>query len=171
MGQGRGDQHRSGPESTIPKIGVDYFFITSGGLKKRKELEMSDEALDKARSEGEVLKCLVVRCYSTRNIWGHVVPVNGADEDDFVVNCAVADILWLGHTQLIIKGDNEPALQALIARSLEAFRIKTAEDDNVTKIAKEDPAPYASQGNGGVEVGIMVLRGRFRTLKLCLEAR
>ena len=66
MGQGRGDQHRPGPESTIPKIGVDYFFITSGGLKKRKELEMSDEALDKARSEGEVLKCLIVRCYSTK---------------------------------------------------------------------------------------------------------
>ena len=171
MGQGRGDQHRSGPESTIPKIGVDYFFITSGGLKKRKELEMSDEALEKARSEGEVLKCLIVRCYSTKNIWGHVVPVKGADEDDFAVNCAVTDILWLGHTQLIIKGDNEPALQALIARSLEVLRIRTAEDDSVTKISKEDPAPYDSQGNGGIEVGVMVLRGLFRTLKLCLEAR
>jgi len=171
MGQGRGDQHRSGPESTIPKIGVDYFFITSGGLKKRKELEMSDEALEQARSEGEVLKCLIVRCYSTKNIWGHVVPVKGADEDDFAVNCAVTDILWLGHTQLIIKGDNEPALQALIARSLEVLRIRTADDDSVTKIGKEDPAPYDSQGNGGIEVGVMVLRGLFRTLKLCLEAR
>ena len=93
MGQGRGDQHRSGPESTIPKIGMDYFFITAGGLKKRNELEYTDEQLDKARSEGEVLKCLIVRCYSTKNIWGHVVPVNGADGDDFAVNCAVTDIL------------------------------------------------------------------------------
>ena len=132
-------------EPTTPKIGVDYFSIASGGLKKRKELEMSDKALEKARFEGEVLKCLIVRCYSTRNIWGHVVPVKGADEDDFAVNCAVTDILWLGHTQLILDGDNEPALQALIARSLEVLRIRTADDDSVTKIGKEDPAPYDSQ--------------------------
>ena len=56
MGQGRGDQHRSGPESTIPRIGVDYFFITSGGLKKRADLKYIDEAFEKARSEREVLK-------------------------------------------------------------------------------------------------------------------
>mgnify|MGYP002809226284 CR=1 FL=1 len=87
------------------------------------------------------MKCLVVRCCSTRNIGGHVVPAKGADEDDFAVNCAVADILWLRHTQLNIKGDNEPALQALIARGLEVLRIRTADDDSVTKIAKEDPAP------------------------------
>ena len=49
---------------------MDYFFITSGGVRKRKELEMSDEALEKARSEGEVLKCLVVRCYSAQTISG-----------------------------------------------------------------------------------------------------
>ena len=171
MGRGRGDQHRSGPESTIPKVGMDYFFITAGGLKRRDELEYTDEQLDKARSEGEVLKCLIVRCYSTKNIWGHVVPVKGADEDDFAVNCAVEDILWLGHTKLILKGDNEPALQALIARSLDVLRIKTADDDSVTTISKEDPAPYDSQGNGGIEVGVMILRGLFRTLKLCLEAR
>ncbi len=70
--------------------------------------------------------------------------MKGADEDDFAVNCAVADILWLGHTQLIIKGDNEPALQALIARSLEVLHTRTADDDIVTRIAKEDPAPYDS---------------------------
>lgn len=158
MGQGSGDQHRSGPESTIPKIEVDYFLINSGGLKGRKELEMSDEAVEKARSEGEVLKCLTVRCYSTKSIWGNVVPVKGADEDDFAANCAVTDILCLGHTQLILKGDNEPAPQALIARSLEVLRIRTADDDSVTKITKEDPAPYDSQGNGGIEVGVVVLR-------------
>ena len=51
------------------------------------------------------------------------------------------------------------------------LRIKTADDDSVTTISKEDPAPYDSQGNGGIEVGVMILRGLFRTLKLCLEAR
>ena len=48
MGQGRGDQHRSGPESTIPRMGLDYFFITSGGVKKRSELELDAAAIDEA---------------------------------------------------------------------------------------------------------------------------
>ena len=117
------------------------------------------------------MKCLIVRCYYTPHIQGHVVPVKGADEDYFTVNCAVADILWLGHTQPILNGDNEPALQALIARRLEVLCTKTADDDSVTKLAKEDPAPYDSQGNGGIEVGVMVLRGLSRALKLCLGAK
>ena len=38
-------------------------------------------------------------------------------------------------------------------------------------MTKEDPAPYDSQANGFVEVGILLMRGIFRTLKLCLESR
>ncbi len=30
MGRGRGHQHRAGTASTIPLIGLDYFFITEG---------------------------------------------------------------------------------------------------------------------------------------------
>ena len=32
-------QHRSSPGTTIPVVGIDYFFITAGGVKKRDELE------------------------------------------------------------------------------------------------------------------------------------
>ena len=35
----------------------------------------------------------------------------------------------------------------------------------------ESPAAYESQSNGGIEVGIKIVRGLFRTLKLCLEQR
>ena len=35
----------------------------------------------------------------------------------------------------------------------------------------ESPAAYESQPNGGVEVGVKIVRGQFRTLKLCLEQR
>jgi hypothetical protein len=41
MGRGRGNQHKrnQGHESSVPVVGIDYFFITKGGLKKRGELE------------------------------------------------------------------------------------------------------------------------------------
>ena len=96
MGQGRGGQHRFGRESTIPRVGMDYFFLASVGTKEGNGLEYSDEALEQARPEGDVLKCLVVRCCLTKSIFGHVVPVKGADGDDFAVNATVAVSLWLG---------------------------------------------------------------------------
>ena len=39
------------------------------------------------------------------------------------------------------------------------------------KITQERPAKYDSQSNGGVEVGVQIVRGLFRTVKLCTEAR
>ena len=38
LGRGRGSKHVSGPDSDIPVIGLDYFFITSNGVDKRQEL-------------------------------------------------------------------------------------------------------------------------------------
>ena len=38
-------------------------------------------------------------------------------------------------------------------------------------VQTESPAAYESQSNGGIEVGVKIVRGLFRTLKLCLEAR
>ena len=43
--------------------------------------------------------------------------------------------------------------------------------DEMETITAEHSAAYDSQGNGGTEVGIKILRGQFRTLKLCLESR
>ena len=38
-------------------------------------------------------------------------------------------------------------------------------------LTKEQPAAYDSQSNGGTEVGVRLVRGLLRTVKLCLEAR
>ena len=83
-----------------------------------------------------------------------------------MADLVVKDILWLGHSELIVKGDNEPALQALIQRSLEVLRANTSVD----KISDEQSPAYDSQSNGGTEVGVMLIRGLFRTLRLGLEA-
>ena len=53
MGRGRGFPHGQGQDSAIPVIGMDYFFITSGGVKKRDELRDSDtQNSPEALSEG-----------------------------------------------------------------------------------------------------------------------
>ncbi len=54
-GRGRGEQHRASPGSSVPSVGLDYFFITSGGVMKRNELEYEldaagEEQLDNARA-------------------------------------------------------------------------------------------------------------------------
>ena len=36
---------------------------------------------------------------------------------------------------------------------------------------KETPPTYDSQSNGGTEVGVRIVRGLYRTIKLCLEER
>jgi len=173
LGRGRGDPHLRTTGSSIAIVGLDYFFIEHDQVKKRKELDFAEDAageaaLEDARASGTLVKCLVIRCAATKCLFGHVVPRKGADEEDFAAGLVVKAVEWLGHTELIIKGDNEPALQALISRSLELVRVKV---ERVTRISSEAPPAYDSQSNGGIEVGVMLIRGMFRTLRLCLETR
>ena len=90
MGRGIGRPHtKSTQESIVPIVGMDYFYITKEGVRRRDELakeldatlekagapaaeamrrgnELADEAISKARSNGEVLKCLLVRCMQSK---------------------------------------------------------------------------------------------------------
>ena len=129
MGQGIGS-HRgltTGREHEIPRVGVDYFFVTDGGVYTRKELDFpldaeGEKKLEKSRSEGKVLKCLVVRCHESKNTFGHAIPQKGVDEDKYVVQLVTNDVEWMGYTKLLVKSDNEPSLGALVRQSLEAIR-------------------------------------------------
>ncbi len=173
MARARGAQHSASGECTIAIIGMDYFFITRGGIKKRSELEYPEDepgnaAMEAAREGGEIIKCIVIRCSKSKVIFAHVVLCKGVDEDDFVANTVVEDLAWFGYTSMIIKADNEAALQALVRRVVERV---SAECKMLDQVTKEEPAKYDSQSNGLVEVGVLLVRGLFRTLKLCLEDR
>ena len=66
-------------------------------MKKREELEYSDDAegnkaLEAARARGELVKCIVVRCSLTKAAFGHVIPCKGADEDGIVADMVVQDV-------------------------------------------------------------------------------
>ena len=166
-GRGRGIPHTDVRWSAVPRVGVDYFFITRGGVKKRAELEFEQSVageaeLLEARTKGEIVKCLVIRCMASKNVRAHHVPVKCADEEDFAANLVASMVLWLGHLETTLKGDNEPALQALIERTLRVLRIKVQEEDpevKLTRMVKDAPAAYDSQSNGGIEVGVMLVRG------------
>ena len=67
-----------------------------------------------------------------------------------------------------MKSDNEPAIQALVGRVIELAKI---ECKDFAQLTKEQSAAYDSQPNGGTEVGVRLVRGLLRTVKLCLEAR
>jgi len=173
MGRGVGTPHTtSTSESSMPIVGMDYFYITKEGVKRRDELakELSDEgeeAITKARAEGHVLQCLLVRCLQSKIVFAHVVPQKGDDEEHYCAKLAVADIEWLGHTKVIIKTDNERAIVALkhrVAKHLKEWK-------SMDSVQTESPAACESQSNGGIEVGIKIVRGLFRTLKLCFGSR
>ena len=175
MGRGKGPHHsRRHGESAVAIVGLDYFFITRAGVKTRLELEefpqddAGEAALAVAREAGELIKCIILRCSKTKAIFAHVVPCKGVDEDDYVATLVIKILEWLGHTAVILKADNERALQALVSR---VIRIATAKCQNMEQIAREHPARYDSQSNGLIEVGVMLVRGFIRTLKLCLESR
>ena len=138
-------------------VALDYFFITRGGVMKRSDLE-----LEYPRSpDGE-------KDFQTKVGFAHVVPYKGASKDNFVALLVVSDIEWLGHTQTIVKADNEPAIRTLVIQALERARVKC---DSVESISREHQAKYDSHGNGGIEVGVQLIRGLFHMFKLCAEAR
>ena len=103
---------------------MDYFYLASSGVQLREELKMSDEEVDAARQRGELAKCLVVRCFASKSVFGHVIPRKGLAEDGIVVDKILQDLEWLGHTRLIVKADNEPAIQALARRAIELAKIE-----------------------------------------------
>ena len=167
----------------MPIVGVDYFLITSGVVKKRKELEFDenssgDALLDSARARGEIIKCVVIRCFGSKGILAHFVPVKGANEDKYAAGLVFSAVLRLRHIEAILKGDNEKALQAMIDSAMHFMRVRISEavaeasrsafDHQVMlrRRTKEKSAPYDSQSNGGTEVGVLLIRGLFSPLEL-----
>ena len=175
MGRGLGERRgrHLGREHKIPVVGVDYFYISNGDLKTRQELDFADgaegdEKIATERQEGKLVKCLVLRCHQSKNVFGYVIPCKGVDEDLFAVKLVVQAVAWMGHIRVIVKSDNEASLLSMVNRALTSIKCDVQGMEAATA---EQSQAYDSQSNGGTEVGVKILRGHFRTLKLCLEAR
>ena len=94
----------------MPIIGVDYFFLTKGGVHTRKELEFSltpggETELEAARSRDDLVKCLLVRCFHHKAVFAHLVPQKGLDEKNIACDFVLQDLEWLGRTRIIPKSE------------------------------------------------------------------
>ena len=174
MGRGLGQQHsRVDRSSTIPRVGIDYYFITKDGVALKDEMkddgqDMTQTDVNKGRKDGSIVKCLIVRCWDTKCVFTHVVPCKGNDEEQYVANLVVSDIEWMGHARVIIKHDNEPALTAFARQVIVNLKSQGTKIESATS---EQPPKYDSQAAGGTEIGIRAIRAMFRTMKACLESR
>ena len=102
-GRGTGEQHRRGPECRIPVISFDDLLITKSGIFAKEE---------RPEAETILLKILVVKDSWSKWIGAHVVSCKGVGEDRYAAEKLRADVAWLGHSQVILKSDNEPAIVA-----------------------------------------------------------
>ena len=166
FGRGVEMAHRSGDDHSergVALIGFDYMFLTSGDLYTRHEWNESEE---KVVDPKLVLKVLVVRDMKSKSVFAHAVRCKGSDEDGYAVQCLVDDIKWLGYSRVILKSDNEPAILKSLTDALKSLRV-----EGLDQAAEEHPPPYDPQSNGGIEVGVQLVKGHVKTMKSALEKR
>ena len=99
----------------IPRISCDYLYLTEKGIFARDELNNMER-------QG-AMRVLVAYCSATKVLFACAVPHKGADSEGYAVEQLKQDALWLGHSKLTTKGDNEPSLIQVVDRSLAALRL------------------------------------------------
>ena len=160
MGHKLGDDNS---ERGVAVIGFDYMFLTAKDLYSRVELNACDERNIDPKL---VTKVLVARDMRSKSVFAHAVVAKGSDEDGFAVQCLVGDIAWLGYSRIILNSDSKPAIVRLLKDALKALRV-----EGIEQACEEHPPPYDPQANGGIEVGVKLVKGQFRTMCSALEAK
>ena len=75
-------------------------------------------------------------------------PYKGDAEDGYVTDLMVKALKWFGYTRLIVKSDNEPALNRLVKSAIDKAKLEMPE---LRQIAEEHPTAYDSKANGAAE--------------------
>ena len=96
-------------------IHMDYAFLAEKGLFRQDEL--SDEEKKNA------VTVIVVYDSASKGPFMHVVEAKGSGADKFAAERIVEDIVYLGHTRVILRSDNEPALVQLVGDALKGLRV------------------------------------------------
>ena len=150
-GHRRQEEHR-----TIPLVSCDYLYLTKNGVFARNELSEDQQEAS--------TRVLVMYCGATQTPFANAVPHKGADADGYVVECVRQNVLWLGHSRVTIRSDNEPALLQVVSRAVAALKMS-----GVDNVVDEGSVPYDPQSNGAAEVTVRLMKGMFKVLLLSLE--
>ena len=84
----------------VPLISCDYLYVTKNGFLARSEL--AEDERDAAA------RVLVMYCGQTQTPFADCVPQKGVDPNGYVIECILQNILWLGHSKVTIRADNDP---------------------------------------------------------------
>ena len=144
--KGKEEAHRSrksGDKSCKATISFDY-----------KTFGQEEDEDDKATA-------IVYKDDKTKMIFGHACECKGAS-DAWVMRKIEEDINRLGHKEVIVKGDGEPALVQVLEKIKEARSGPTI---------IQNPPAYDPQANGAAEKAVQDYMGQVRALKIGLEAR
>ena len=76
------------------------------------------------------------------------------------------DILWLGHAKVILRSDDESAIQKLVTETLKTLKVGGLE-----RVSENHPPAYDLSSNGAIDVACKGVGGMLRTLKSDLESR
>ena len=90
----------------------------------------------------------------------------GVDPDRFAVERLAKDMVWFGHTRIILRTDDEHAISKLLRDVSKSLRIGSFEHAGESHVPMYDPSC-----NGATENACRVMGGRIRTLRLDIEDR
>ena len=118
---------------------MDYFYCTKDKVIDSKEADR--ETMENMVETDQAVKCLLVRCTSTKNVAAFVVPKKGVD-NHYSVERVVNFVRWLGHSRIIMKADNEPALGTVMREAVRTLRVE------IVSASDETSVTYDSRSNG-----------------------
>ena len=76
----------------------------------------------------------------------------------------VDDVVWLGHTKVVLKIDKAPAIFKLLQESLRDLMI-----EGLDQVMHDNSPEYDAQSNGNAAVGVRLVNGVVRTMRSSLE--
>ena len=150
-GKAKGKPHRkqTGTTKEIPTVSLDYMFM-HGNQEEDEERGMPILVVKDEPKEGT----------GTGMVFAYAVPQKGVQP--YAVKKLAETIGQLGHPEIVLKSDGEPAIVAL----KEAAKRERAE-----RIVTEETPVKESKSNGGIENAIQQIQGQFRAMKDNLETR
>ena len=154
-GRGNNQPHRKSverdDEEKVPVIGMDYGFL----IKKGADEQMGPMLVLKDSRHG-LAKAMVV-------------PAKGPSQEWVARRCHswIADI---GYPKVVLKNDNEPAIEGL-AKEIRGASRGLADTVQMEAMIPENSEVGESQSNGRTERAVGTMEGLVRTLKSALEER
>ena len=157
FGRERSHHAASLEKRTFPLVSIDYMFLTPKGLiLKGRDGLWEDPPEDSTR-------VLAGICSATKAVFAFAVPQKGADAEGYAVKNLVENVLWLGHSRVAVRSDNEPAIIKLVNTAVNLLKL------NGLDITVEGSIEYDPQSNGAAESAVRLIKGQVRALQVGFE--